>query len=124
MPLDLTAVPLSEKMKELVEQLAENTHRVWASERIKAGWTYGLHDVSADDPPAKNSDKISIAIIAKIVARRSFYTAKPCTKYALVYTPTYRSFCTVGRLPQAHPALGTVRQSGHLHQDLEPRNGD
>ena len=46
MPLDLTAVPLSEKMKELVEQLAENTHRVWASERIKLGWTYGLHDVT------------------------------------------------------------------------------
>ena len=45
MPLDLTAVPLSEKMKELVEQLAENTHRLWSSERIKLGWTYGLHDV-------------------------------------------------------------------------------
>ena len=45
-PLDLTSVLLNEKMKELVEQLAENTHRVWSSVRIGQGWTYGLNDVS------------------------------------------------------------------------------
>ena len=44
-PLDLTGVLLNEKMKELVEHLAENTHRVWAAERIRQGWTYSLNDV-------------------------------------------------------------------------------
>ena len=44
-PLDLSQVVLSEKMKDLVELLAENTHNVWAKERIKTGWTYGLHEV-------------------------------------------------------------------------------
>ena len=44
-PMDLTQVQLTEKMKELVELLAENTHNVWARERIKQGWTYGLNEV-------------------------------------------------------------------------------
>ncbi len=35
-------------MKELVELLAENTHMVWARERIKASWTYGLTEVRAN----------------------------------------------------------------------------
>jgi len=28
-------------MNNLVEALAENTHNVWAAERISQGWTYG-----------------------------------------------------------------------------------
>jgi ryanodine receptor 2 len=36
---------LNDKMTELVELLAENTHNVWAKERIKTGWTYGLNEV-------------------------------------------------------------------------------
>ena len=36
---------LSEKLEELVELLAENTHNVWARDRIKNGWTYGLFEV-------------------------------------------------------------------------------
>ena len=44
-PLDLTGVQLNEKMVELVDLLAENTHNVWAKDRIKHGWTYGLYEV-------------------------------------------------------------------------------
>ena len=33
-PLDLGAVDLNAKMEELVDKLAENTHNVWARERI------------------------------------------------------------------------------------------
>ena len=33
-PLDLSAIELNVKMEELVDQLAENTHNVWAKERI------------------------------------------------------------------------------------------
>jgi hypothetical protein len=32
-------------MEELVDQLAENTHNLWAKERIQQGWTYGLNEV-------------------------------------------------------------------------------
>ncbi|KOB76511.1 Ryanodine receptor 44F, partial [Operophtera brumata] len=31
-------------MDELVDQLAENTHNLWARERIQQGWTYGLNE--------------------------------------------------------------------------------
>ncbi|XP_064490365.1 ryanodine receptor-like isoform X2 [Ornithodoros turicata] len=41
-PLDLTAIALTPKMEELVDLLSENTHNVWAKERIQQGWTYGL----------------------------------------------------------------------------------
>uniref|UniRef100_T1E1N4 Putative ryanodine receptor n=1 Tax=Cupiennius salei TaxID=6928 RepID=T1E1N4_CUPSA len=41
-PLDLHAITLTQKMEELVELLAENTHNVWAKERIQQGWTYAL----------------------------------------------------------------------------------
>ena len=44
-PLDLSSLTLSNKMMDVVELLAENTHNVWARERIKQGWTYGLNEV-------------------------------------------------------------------------------
>ena len=44
-PLDLSSIQLSKKMMDVVELLAENTHNVWARERIKQGWTYGLNEV-------------------------------------------------------------------------------
>ncbi|KAL4238125.1 Ryanodine receptor 2 [Mactra antiquata] len=43
-PLDLSGIELDEKMSELVDLLAENTHNVWAKDRIKHGWTYGLYE--------------------------------------------------------------------------------
>ncbi|KAK3736855.1 hypothetical protein RRG08_000604 [Elysia crispata] len=43
-PMDLTTISLNEKMQELVDLLAENTHNVWAKDRIKHGWTYGLFE--------------------------------------------------------------------------------
>ncbi|XP_050406916.2 ryanodine receptor [Patella vulgata] len=50
-PLDLSVVTLTDKMEELVNLLAENTHNVWARDRIKHGWTYGL----CEDPIQKRS---------------------------------------------------------------------
>ncbi|KAJ8309071.1 hypothetical protein KUTeg_013945 [Tegillarca granosa] len=50
-PLDLNAVQMNSKMEELVDILAENTHNVWAKDRIKHGWTYGLFE----DPSSKRS---------------------------------------------------------------------
>ncbi|KAL3320659.1 Ryanodine receptor 3 [Cichlidogyrus casuarinus] len=41
-PLDLSQVRLNQKLENLVSQLAENTHNMWARDRINQGWTYGL----------------------------------------------------------------------------------
>jgi len=40
-PLDTTHVTLPSELAALVERLAENTHEVWAQQRIKDGWTWG-----------------------------------------------------------------------------------
>ena len=45
-PLDLHHITLTPKLDELVELLAENTHRVWAKDKIKNGWTYGVVEVT------------------------------------------------------------------------------
>lgn len=40
-PIDTTDVILTEELLTLVERLAENTHDVWAAERIRQGWSFG-----------------------------------------------------------------------------------
>jgi len=42
-PLDLSHVKLTQQMEDLVEKLADNAHNVWARERVKQGWTYGVN---------------------------------------------------------------------------------
>ncbi|XP_053330601.1 ryanodine receptor 3 [Spea bombifrons] len=41
-PLDLSDVKLLPAQEVLVDKLAENAHNVWAKDRIKQGWTYGI----------------------------------------------------------------------------------
>lgn len=45
-PLDLTDVRLTPDQEILVDKLAENAHNVWAKDRIKQGWTYGIQQVT------------------------------------------------------------------------------
>ena len=40
-PVDTSDIELPAELTELVEILAENTHDVWASGRMKDGWKYG-----------------------------------------------------------------------------------
>jgi len=40
-PIDTSAVELDEKLLELSEALAENTHEVWSKGRMQGGWEYG-----------------------------------------------------------------------------------
>ncbi len=44
-PLDLEGIELPPTMVELVDQLAENGHNIWAANRISDGWTYGMANV-------------------------------------------------------------------------------
>lgn len=46
-PLDLSDVKLTAGQEVLVDKLAENAHNVWAKDRIKQGWTYGIQQVRA-----------------------------------------------------------------------------
>lgn len=39
-PIDTSGVSL-DALQNLVERLAENTHEVWASQRIRDGWRWG-----------------------------------------------------------------------------------
>nr|XP_020441896.1 ryanodine receptor 3-like [Monopterus albus] len=41
-PLDLSDVKLTPGQEMLVDKLAENAHNIWAKDRIKQGWTYGI----------------------------------------------------------------------------------
>jgi hypothetical protein len=40
-PIDTSEVMLSDDLLELTERLAENTHEIWAKQRIADGWTWG-----------------------------------------------------------------------------------
>ncbi len=44
-PLDLSDVKLSAAQELLVDKLSENAHKVWAKDRVKQGWTYGIQQV-------------------------------------------------------------------------------
>ena len=41
MPIDTSNVELPKEILELSEQLAKNTHDVWAKSRMQQGWTFG-----------------------------------------------------------------------------------
>jgi ryanodine receptor 2 len=40
-PIDTADVQLTPELLQLTEQLARNTHEVWAASRIQQGWTWG-----------------------------------------------------------------------------------
>uniref|UniRef100_A0A915B3X3 Ryanodine receptor n=2 Tax=Parascaris TaxID=6254 RepID=A0A915B3X3_PARUN len=48
-PLDAREIVLGEEMMPLVDALAKNTHNVWAKEKIKRGWTFGLSEYVDSD---------------------------------------------------------------------------
>ncbi len=40
-PIDTRHVEIPAEIRDLIERLAENTHDVWARQRMSEGWTYG-----------------------------------------------------------------------------------
>ncbi len=51
-PIDTSKVKLTEDILDLTERLAENTHAVWARQRLADGWRYGPRrdDVRKEHP--------------------------------------------------------------------------
>ncbi|CAB3399073.1 unnamed protein product [Caenorhabditis bovis] len=43
-PLDTHEIELPVELQPLIEALARNTHNVWAKEKIRRGWTFGLSE--------------------------------------------------------------------------------
>ncbi|XP_032040814.1 ryanodine receptor 2 isoform X11 [Aythya fuligula] len=41
-PMDLSFIKLTPSQEAVVDKLAENAHNVWARDRIRQGWTYGI----------------------------------------------------------------------------------
>ncbi|XP_058262180.1 ryanodine receptor 2 isoform X2 [Hemibagrus wyckioides] len=41
-PMDLSHIKLASTQEAMVDRLAENAHNVWARDRIRQGWTYGI----------------------------------------------------------------------------------
>lgn len=54
-PINLDRVQLADDLIELREAIAENAHEVWATARMKEGWTYGA---TRDDAQKKHPDLI------------------------------------------------------------------
>ncbi|XP_049775985.1 ryanodine receptor [Schistocerca cancellata] len=81
-PLDLSAITLTPKMEELVDQLAENTHNLWAKERIQQGWTYGLNE----DPDMRRSPHLVPYIkVDDAIKKANRDTASETVRTLLVY---------------------------------------
>ena len=84
-PLDLSAIELTSKMEELVDRLAENTHNVWARERISQGWTYGLNE---DSEKRRSPHLVSYKDVDEVNTYLFIYP----------YFPLKRNFCFAIRL--------------------------
>jgi len=40
-PIDISQITLPDEIMALTERLAENSHDIWASQRMQDGWTFG-----------------------------------------------------------------------------------
>ena len=61
-PIDTTAVHLPADLEALTERLAENTHDLWASQRLRDGWTYGP---TRDDAAKRHPDLVPYAELSE-----------------------------------------------------------
>lgn len=57
-PIDTRAVPIPAELAALIEELARHNHDLWAQQRIKEGWSYG---VRRDDTRKEHPDLVPYA---------------------------------------------------------------
>lgn len=81
-PLDLSAITLNVKMEELVDQLSENTHNLWAKERIQQGWTYGLNE---DPDMFRSPHLVPYGKVDEAIKKANRDTASETVRTLLVY---------------------------------------
>jgi ryanodine receptor 2 len=81
-PLDLSAGILNPKMEELIDQLAENTHNLWAKERIQQSWTYGLNE---DSENRRSPHLVPYSKVDEAIKKANRDTASETVRTLLVY---------------------------------------
>ncbi|KAG5681994.1 hypothetical protein PVAND_011393 [Polypedilum vanderplanki] len=81
-PLDLSAAVLTPKLEELVDQLAENTHNLWAKERIQQGWKYGLNE---DSENYRSPHLVPYSKVDEAIKKANRDTASETVKTLLIY---------------------------------------
>lgn len=81
-PMDLSQIELTTKMGLLVEQLAENTHNVWAKERISQGWTYGRLE---DHLMRRSPHLVPYKLVDEVIKKANRDTASETVKTLISY---------------------------------------
>ena len=81
-PMDLSQIELNTKMSLLVEQLAENTHNVWAKERISQGWTYGRLE---DHLMRRSPHLVPYKLVDDVIKKANRDTASETVKTLIAY---------------------------------------
>jgi hypothetical protein len=88
-PVDTSHVRLTKEMKKLIEELARNTHEVWAEQRISEGWSYGpkRDDARKQHPDLvpydelgeseKEYDRKTAAEVIKVLLAMGYKVEKP-----------------------------------------------
>jgi hypothetical protein len=61
-PIDTSSVRLPADLEALTERLAENTHDIWARQRLAEGWRYGP---ARDDVAKRHPDLVPYAELAE-----------------------------------------------------------
>lgn len=117
-PLDLSQVSLTPKLEELVDELAQNTHNIWAKERILQGWTYGLNE----DPEMRRSPHlVSYLNVDDAIKKANRDTASETIRTLLVYG--YLLEAPTGEQAEGTAAAeGDKQGMGHRTYRLEKPN--
>lgn len=61
-PIDTSRIRLPRALEDLTERLAEHTHDIWATQRMKEGWTYGSR---RDDKKKKHPGLVPYADLSE-----------------------------------------------------------
>ncbi|KAH9493479.1 Ryanodine receptor 2 [Dermatophagoides farinae] len=81
-PMDLSQIELTAKMNTLVDLLAENTHNVWAKERISQGWTYGRLE---DHLMRRSPHLVPYKLVDDVIKKANRDTATETVKTLIAY---------------------------------------
>ncbi|KAF6780008.1 hypothetical protein AHF37_01425 [Paragonimus kellicotti] len=81
-PLDLSQIVLSKRLESLVNQLAENTHNMWARDRISLGWTYGFRE---DHAQKRSPHLVPFNEVDPVIKHSNRETAIETVKTLLAY---------------------------------------
>lgn len=97
-PIDTTHIVLPPEVSGLTERLAENTHDVWAAQRIAQGWTHGPE---RDDTRKKHPCLVPYADLPE--AEKEYDRATAVQALKVILSLGY----TITRSPAASPEKST-----------------